>query len=60
MAELQSGSGGRANSIQNGKKKKYVDLGCVVVDCKIFMWTVSTILVEHFFFALCLPPLQPR
>ncbi|XP_062028374.1 uncharacterized protein LOC133744254 [Rosa rugosa] len=27
------------------KKKKYVDLGCVIVSCKIFIWTVRTLLL---------------
>jgi mlo protein len=27
------------------KKKKYVDLGCIIVSRKIFLWTVGTILV---------------
>ncbi|KAK2664710.1 hypothetical protein Ddye_003284 [Dipteronia dyeriana] len=27
------------------KKKKYVDLGCIIVSRKIFVWTVGTILV---------------
>ena len=37
---LLAGPGDRAGK----KKKKYVDLGCVVLDRKIFMWTVGTIL----------------
>ncbi|KAM5574156.1 endoglucanase 25-like [Rosa sericea] len=28
------------------KKKKYVDLGCVIVSRKIFIWTVGTLLVS--------------
>ncbi|KAK1566586.1 hypothetical protein Q3G72_001715 [Acer saccharum] len=28
------------------KKKKYVDLGCIIVSRKIFIWTVGTILVS--------------
>lgn len=27
------------------KKKKYVDLGCIIVSRKIFVWTVGTLLV---------------
>lgn len=30
------------------KKKKYVDLGCIIVSRKIFVWTVGTILVCGF------------
>ncbi|KAK9095735.1 hypothetical protein Sjap_021232 [Stephania japonica] len=30
------------------KKKKYVDLGCIIVSRKIFVWTVGTILVSAF------------
>ncbi|KAL6494448.1 hypothetical protein OROGR_031248 [Orobanche gracilis] len=30
------------------KKKKYVDLGCIIVSRKIFMWTVGTILAAGF------------
>ncbi|KAF9587184.1 hypothetical protein IFM89_039624 [Coptis chinensis] len=30
------------------KKKKYVDLGCVVVSRKIFVWTVGTLLAAGF------------
>ena len=37
---LLAGPGDQAGK----KKKKYVDLGCVVLDRKIFMWTVGTIL----------------
>jgi endoglucanase len=37
---LLAGPGDQAGD----KKKRYVDLGCVVVDRKIFMWTVGTIL----------------
>jgi hypothetical protein len=37
---LLAGPGDQAGK----KKKRYVDLGCVVVDRKIFMWTVGTIL----------------
>lgn len=28
------------------KKKKYVDLGCIIVSRKIFVWTVGTLLVS--------------
>ncbi|KAK6143801.1 hypothetical protein DH2020_024149 [Rehmannia glutinosa] len=28
------------------KKKKYVDLGCIIVSRKIFVWTVGTILIS--------------
>lgn len=37
---LLAGPGDQAGK----KKKKYVDLGCMVLDRKIFMWTVGTIL----------------
>ncbi|KAK8525103.1 hypothetical protein V6N13_016087 [Hibiscus sabdariffa] len=30
------------------KKKKYVDLGCIIVSRKIFVWTVGTLLVSGF------------
>ncbi|KAK9161912.1 hypothetical protein Syun_002814 [Stephania yunnanensis] len=30
------------------KKKKYVDLGCIIVTRKIFVWTLGTILVSAF------------
>lgn len=30
------------------KKKKYVDLGCVIVSRKIFVWTLGTILAAGF------------
>ncbi|KAK4794369.1 hypothetical protein SAY86_012363 [Trapa natans] len=30
------------------KKKKYVDLGCIIVSRKIFLWTVGTLLVSGF------------
>lgn len=30
------------------KKKKYVDLGCIIVSRKIFVWTVGTLLVSAF------------
>lgn len=30
------------------KKKKYVDLGCIIVSRKIFVWTVGTILAAGF------------
>ncbi|XP_068669071.1 endoglucanase 9-like [Aristolochia californica] len=30
------------------KKKKYVDLGCIIVSRKVFVWTVGTILVCGF------------
>ncbi|XP_061354232.1 endoglucanase 25-like isoform X2 [Gastrolobium bilobum] len=30
------------------KKKKYVDLGCIIVSRKIFVWTLGTILVSAF------------
>lgn len=30
------------------KKKKYVDLGCIIVSRKIFVWTVGTILFAAF------------
>ncbi|XP_010529892.1 PREDICTED: endoglucanase 25-like [Tarenaya hassleriana] len=30
------------------KKKKYVDLGCIIVSRKIFIWTVGTILAAGF------------
>ncbi|RZC63900.1 hypothetical protein C5167_025650 [Papaver somniferum] len=30
------------------KKKKYVDLGCIIVSRKIFVWTVGTILAAAF------------
>ncbi|MED6131190.1 hypothetical protein PIB30_007483 [Stylosanthes scabra] len=30
------------------KKKKYVDLGCIIVSRKIFLWTVGTIAVAAF------------
>jgi hypothetical protein len=37
---LLAGPGDQAGK----KKKKYVDIGCMVIDRKIFMWTVGTIL----------------
>ncbi|KAG5548906.1 hypothetical protein RHGRI_014312 [Rhododendron griersonianum] len=30
------------------KKKKYVDLGCIIVSRKIFLWTVGTVLAAGF------------
>ena len=30
------------------KKKKYVDLGCIIVSRKIFVWTVGTLLLSGF------------
>ncbi|KAL0012949.1 hypothetical protein SO802_000018 [Lithocarpus litseifolius] len=30
------------------KKKKYVDLGCIIVSRKIFVWTVGTLVVSAF------------
>uniref|UniRef100_A0A2P2KG33 Endoglucanase n=1 Tax=Rhizophora mucronata TaxID=61149 RepID=A0A2P2KG33_RHIMU len=30
------------------KKKKYVDLGCIIVSRKIFVWTVGTLLASAF------------
>ncbi|GMP39672.1 hypothetical protein CsSME_00010410 [Camellia sinensis var. sinensis] len=30
------------------KKKKYVDLGCIIVSRKLFVWTVGTILAAGF------------
>ncbi|CAH8353727.1 unnamed protein product [Eruca vesicaria subsp. sativa] len=30
------------------KKKKYVDLGCILVSHKIFLWTLGTLLVTTF------------
>lgn len=30
------------------KKKKYVDLGCILVSRKIFLWTLGTLLVTTF------------
>lgn len=30
------------------KKKKYVDLGCIIVSRKIFVWTVGTVLFAAF------------
>jgi endoglucanase len=37
---LLAGPGDQAGK----KKKRYVDLGCLVVDRKVFMWTVGTVL----------------
>lgn len=37
---LLAGPGDQAGK----KKKKYVDIGCMVIDRKIFLWTVGTIL----------------
>ena len=30
------------------KKKKYVDLGCIIVSRKVFVWTVGVLLVSAF------------
>ncbi|GAB2278280.1 hypothetical protein Dimus_012970 [Dionaea muscipula] len=35
-------------SDQKNKKKKYVDLGCVIVSRKIFFWTLGTLLAAAF------------
>lgn len=34
--------------VEKKKKKKYVDLGCVIVSRKIFIWTVGALLLSGF------------